>query len=228
MRSGGSSPLLAEVSGLTLLGIEDPPCPDSLFRQSPTANRIVRLNTFCPLCLRIPQLPWRREILQEPGHRGGRTVFLEQIRPRPAALLSDGDGPGDPRHRACPEGTEGSPWEDFVERNNNELVVTWGNLANRMLSFAYRRFEGVVPEPGALDDKDRALLAHVEAGFETVGELYNACKFRALLEPAQQRLPDALNTALEAAVQAEAQSQAEAPGFHLDQALALAWEMGYL
>ena len=33
-------------------------------------------------------------------------------------------------------------WEDFVERNNNELVATWGNLANRMLSFAYKRFDG--------------------------------------------------------------------------------------
>jgi methionyl-tRNA synthetase len=72
-------------------------------------------------------------------------------------------------------------WEDFVERNNNELVATWGNLANRMLSFAYKRFDGRVPEPGALDDEDRALLAKVEAGFETVGELYNACKFRAAL-----------------------------------------------
>jgi methionyl-tRNA synthetase len=72
-------------------------------------------------------------------------------------------------------------WEDFVERNNNELVATWGNLANRMLSFAYKRFDGVVPEPGPLDDEDRALLEKVEAGFETVGELYNACKFRAAL-----------------------------------------------
>ncbi len=72
-------------------------------------------------------------------------------------------------------------WEDFVERNNNELVATWGNLANRMLSFAYKRFDGKVPEPGELDDADRALLAQVEAGFETVGELYNACKFRAAL-----------------------------------------------
>jgi methionyl-tRNA synthetase len=75
-------------------------------------------------------------------------------------------------------------WEDFVERNNNELVATWGNLANRMLSFAYKRFDGVVPEPGALDDEDRALLAQVEAGFDTVGELYNACKFRAALHAA--------------------------------------------
>jgi methionyl-tRNA synthetase len=72
-------------------------------------------------------------------------------------------------------------WEDFVERNNNELVATWGNLANRMLSFAYKRFDGVVPEPGELDAEDRALLARVEAGFETVGALYNACKFRAAL-----------------------------------------------
>jgi methionyl-tRNA synthetase len=80
-------------------------------------------------------------------------------------------------------------WEDFVERNNNELVATWGNLAthprkgvaNRMLSFAYKRFDGRVPEPGELDDEDRALLAKVEAGFETVGDLYNACRFRAAL-----------------------------------------------
>jgi methionyl-tRNA synthetase len=44
-----------------------------------------------------------------------------------------------------------------------------------------------VPDPGdpsgssgqGLDDADRALLAQVEAGFETVGQLYNACKFRA-------------------------------------------------
>jgi methionyl-tRNA synthetase len=75
-------------------------------------------------------------------------------------------------------------WEDFVERNNNELVATWGNLANRMLSFACKRFDGVVPEPGALDDEDRALLAQVEAGFDTVGGLYAACKFRAALAEA--------------------------------------------
>ncbi len=60
-------------------------------------------------------------------------------------------------------------------------MATWGNLANRMLSFAYKRFDGRVPEPGELDAEDRALLSKVEAGFETVGALYNACKFRAAL-----------------------------------------------
>jgi len=74
-------------------------------------------------------------------------------------------------------------WEDFVERNNNELVATWGTqgVANRMLSFAYKRFDGRVPEPGELDDEDRALLAKVEAGFETIGALYDAVKLRSAL-----------------------------------------------
>jgi len=75
-------------------------------------------------------------------------------------------------------------WEDFVERNNNELVATWGNLANRMLSFAYKRFDGRVPEPGEFEEEDRRLLEQVEAGFQTVGELYSTCKFRAALAEA--------------------------------------------
>jgi methionyl-tRNA synthetase len=50
-----------------------------------------------------------------------------------------------------------------------------------MLSFAYKRFDGVMPEPGELDAEDRALLEKVEAGFETVGELYNACHVCAAL-----------------------------------------------
>jgi hypothetical protein len=70
-----------------------------------------------------------------------------------------------------------------------------GNLANRMLSFAYKRFEGQVPEPGnpsspsgrGLDDEDRALPEKVEAGFDTVGELYNACRSGLLLRFPQYR-----------------------------------------
>jgi methionyl-tRNA synthetase len=50
-----------------------------------------------------------------------------------------------------------------------------------MLSFAYKRFDGRVPEPGFLDADDQALLDKVEAGFQAVGALYNACRFRAAL-----------------------------------------------
>jgi methionyl-tRNA synthetase len=36
-------------------------------------------------------------------------------------------------------------WQDFMDRINNELVANWGNLVNRMLGFAYKRFEGACP-----------------------------------------------------------------------------------
>lgn len=73
-------------------------------------------------------------------------------------------------------------WADFVRRNNDELVATWGNLANRVLSFAYKHWEGLVPEPGDLRPEDQALLEQVESGFETVGRLIEEVKLRAALQ----------------------------------------------
>jgi methionyl-tRNA synthetase len=72
-------------------------------------------------------------------------------------------------------------WSEFVARNNNELVATWGNLVNRMLSFAYKNFDGTVPEPGDLRPEDNELLATVNAGFNSVGDLLSAVKLRAAL-----------------------------------------------
>jgi len=72
-------------------------------------------------------------------------------------------------------------WKGFVRRNNDELVATWGNLAHRALTFAYRRFNGRVPAPGSLEDVDTHLLAQIEAGFEPIGQLIARCKFRAAL-----------------------------------------------
>ena len=37
-------------------------------------------------------------------------------------------------------------WREFVRRNNDELVATYGNLVNRVLTFVYRNFNGCVPE----------------------------------------------------------------------------------
>lgn len=71
-------------------------------------------------------------------------------------------------------------WEDFVRRNNDELVATWGNLANRMLSFAHKNFQQV-PAPGELDRADRDLLGQIEQGFDIVGSLIAGCKFKAAL-----------------------------------------------
>ena len=77
-------------------------------------------------------------------------------------------------------------WEDFYQRNNNELVATWGNLVNRVLSFAYKYWEGVVPDPGELTTRDKVLLAEVEKGFETVGKEIEAVHLRAGLMEAMR------------------------------------------
>ena len=70
-------------------------------------------------------------------------------------------------------------WAEYVARNNNELVGTWGNLAHRMLTFAYRNFNEQVPQPGELTDADRAILDEVEVAFGPVGDDIGACRFRA-------------------------------------------------
>lgn len=75
-------------------------------------------------------------------------------------------------------------WAGYVERNNNELVAAWGNLVNRVVSFAHRHWDGVVPTPGELDERDRELLANVEAGFQTVGDLYARVELREALRQA--------------------------------------------
>ncbi|MBU0702998.1 MAG: class I tRNA ligase family protein, partial [Chloroflexi bacterium] len=72
-------------------------------------------------------------------------------------------------------------WTDFVRRNNDELVATWGNLVNRALTFAYKRFDGQTPTPGPLEDVDTQLLTKIEAGFEPIGQLIAGCKLRAAL-----------------------------------------------
>ncbi len=71
-------------------------------------------------------------------------------------------------------------WTEFVRRNNDELVATWGNLANRVLTIAQRNF-GAVPEPGALQPADQALLDSVAAAFGTVGTLIETARFKAAL-----------------------------------------------
>lgn len=83
-------------------------------------------------------------------------------------------------------------WDDFLERVNNELVAKWGNLVNRIVSFAAKRFDGAVPAPGELDDVDRALLDEVKNGFQTVGDLYGRVKLKAAAAEAR-RLCDQVN-----------------------------------
>lgn len=77
-------------------------------------------------------------------------------------------------------------WKEFVTRNNGELVATWGNLANRVLAFCYRHWDGHVPEtdPESLRPADLELLTVIEGGFQSVGRELEAVHLRAALQEA--------------------------------------------
>ena len=68
--------------------------------------------------------------------------------------------------------------EELIRANNDVLIATWGNLANRTISMIHRNFDGIVPEAGTLAPESEALLSSASAAFESVGEEYGACHFR--------------------------------------------------
>ena len=89
-------------------------------------------------------------------------------------------------------------WAEFVARNNNELVATWGNLANRVLSFSYKNWDGCVPDVDldSLREADRSLIATIENGFNAVGAELEAVHLRAALGEAM-KLATAVNQYLD-------------------------------
>ena len=72
-------------------------------------------------------------------------------------------------------------WREFLRRNNDELVATYGNLVHRVLTLTYRNFEGRVPESAPLDAADVALRERADAALEDVGRSLAACRFREAL-----------------------------------------------
>ncbi|MCB1213229.1 MAG: methionine--tRNA ligase, partial [Chlamydiia bacterium] len=82
-------------------------------------------------------------------------------------------------------------WEDFQRRCNTELVGKFGNLANRVLTFAHKRCEGRAPEvlESDLEGEDRAFLQSCLALLKAVDEEYSHFSLRhathSLMELAQ-------------------------------------------
>jgi methionyl-tRNA synthetase len=82
-------------------------------------------------------------------------------------------------------------WREFIRRNNDELVATYGNLVHRVLTFVYRNFNGAVPEAGKLDSQSRALLDQAEATLKTVDGLLYRCHFREAMRSAMSLAQEA-------------------------------------
>jgi methionyl-tRNA synthetase len=81
-------------------------------------------------------------------------------------------------------------WSEFLRRNNDELVATWGNLVNRSVAFAAKNI-GRIPEPGLLTDADQVILAHSRDAFATVGALIERSQQKAAIVEAMRVVGEA-------------------------------------
>ena len=82
-------------------------------------------------------------------------------------------------------------WHEFLRRNNDELVATYGNLAHRILTFTYRNFNGAVPSPGELDEQSQTLLHKAEAALGQVDKLLYRCNFKEAIREAMSLTQEA-------------------------------------
>ena len=73
---------------------------------------------------------------------------------------------------------------ELTRRVNEELVATWGNLVNRVLSMSDRNFDGTVPEPGELTAEDRAIVDLGGKTLDEVGRRIEATELKAGLRTA--------------------------------------------
>ncbi|MCL2474569.1 MAG: methionine--tRNA ligase [Chloroflexi bacterium] len=69
-------------------------------------------------------------------------------------------------------------WREFVRRNNDELVATYGNLVQRTLTFIYKKFNGTVPSSGQLNAESLELIADAQVSMSKVADAIACCSFR--------------------------------------------------
>ena len=71
--------------------------------------------------------------------------------------------------------------DDFISRNNGELLNALGNFINRTMTFAERYFDGKVPDPGQRGAVDEEHLSLIERQAAKTTECLEALRFKAAL-----------------------------------------------
>ncbi len=72
--------------------------------------------------------------------------------------------------------------DDFVNRNNGELVATLGNFVNRTVTFAHKYFDGKLPAAGTRDETDGRQLEACRESTSKVADELNAYRFKGALK----------------------------------------------
>jgi methionyl-tRNA synthetase len=109
--------------------------------------------------------------------------YLERYDPDPLRYFLSVSMPED--------GDSDFSWREFVRRNNDELVATYGNLVHRVLTITYRSFDGQIPAPGEFDERSSTLLKRAEDALDTVDGLLHQCHFREAIRTAMSLAQDA-------------------------------------
>jgi methionyl-tRNA synthetase len=93
-------------------------------------------------------------------------------------------------------------WREFVRRNNDELVATYGNLVQRVLTFVYRNFDGGVPSYSDMGISSVPGPSQLEidslAALNDVGDEISRCHFKLAIKKAMM-LAQKANRYLDAA-----------------------------
>ncbi len=71
--------------------------------------------------------------------------------------------------------------DDFMARNNGELLNAFGNFFNRTITFAHKYFDGRVPSSGTRYAVDEEQLRRCRETAEQTGKELEACRFKAAL-----------------------------------------------
>jgi len=68
-------------------------------------------------------------------------------------------------------------WDDFVAKNNDEIVGTYGNFIHRVVTFTQKNF-GEIPSQGTLDDLDKQAIKKIEEISGTASDAIEKCSFK--------------------------------------------------
>ena len=69
-------------------------------------------------------------------------------------------------------------WQDFQNKNNNELVANLGNFVNRSVVLTNKYYDGIVPEAGNLEEVDKDALAQIKECASIIGSKIEEYRFR--------------------------------------------------
>ena len=73
-------------------------------------------------------------------------------------------------------------WKDYQGRVNNELAANLGNYVNRVVQFAHKNFEGILPDASEKSEgrgqEEEALEKALREGLEKAGKNFDAFRFR--------------------------------------------------